>query len=163
MLSFDVGKKTKEYSMEVVETAENLYLYKQKTYDEISQVVGIPVVTIQRWSKKYEWRSKRLDYIKRRVGRRKELYIIKDNLILEAQGNTDPQAVYKLAALQKTIDAEERGDPQENEQQKIDRPQIYLEFMRDLVVFLKDRDPAALKEVEKNFDGFVGWAKEKYK
>ena len=148
--------------MEIVETAENLYVYKNKTYEEISKIIYVPVVTIQRWSTQYEWRKKKIEYIKQRVGTRKELYLIKDQLIKEAQGNTDPQAVYKLAALQKTIDAEEKGDSEEKEFKKIDRPQIFLDFMRDLVVFLKDRDPGSLPALEKNFDEFVGWAKEKY-
>jgi hypothetical protein len=34
--------------------------------------------------------------------------------------------------------------------------------MRDLVVFLKDRDPAGLQKLEENFDPFVEWAKAKY-
>jgi hypothetical protein len=46
--------------------------------------------------------------------------------------------------------------------QRVDRPQLFLDFMRDLVVFLKDRDPAGLEALEKNFDPFVEWAKEKY-
>jgi len=156
------GREKKEYSMEVVETAENLYIYKQKTYEEISKITGVPVVTIQRWSAQYEWRAKKLDYIKRKIGRRKELYIIKDQLIQAAQDNTDPQAVYKLTALQKTIDSEERGDPQETDQQKIDRPQIFLDFMRDLISFLKDRDADSVAALEKNFDEFVQFAKTKY-
>jgi transposase len=147
--------------MEAVETAENLYIYKNKTYEEISQIITVPVVTIQRWSEKYEWRKAKLDYIKRRVGRRKELYTIKDNLIKEAKDNTDPQAVYKLGALQKTIDAEEKGDTDES-MQKIDRPQMFLDFFKDLVSYLKEHDPDALSALEKNFDPFIDWAKQKY-
>jgi len=154
--------KKKEYSFDVIETAENLYVYRQKTYEEISRIIDVPVVTIQRWSEKFEWRDKKLAYIKARVGRRRELYVLKDQLIKDAKDNTDPQAVYKLGALQRTIDAEEKGDPPEQGTQKIDRPQVFLDFMRDLVSFLKDRDPAALEGLEKNFDEFVGWAKEKY-
>lgn len=157
-----MAKPKKEYSMEIIETAEKLYVYKQKTHEEIEKIVDVPVVTIQRWSEKYEWRKAKLDYIKRRIGRRKELYIIKDNLILEAQNNTDAQAVYKLAALQRTIDAEEKGDPEERDAQKVDRPQLFLDFMRDLVSFLKDRDPAGLEALEKNFDEFVDFVKTKY-
>ena len=152
----------KEYSMEVVEAAENLYIYKQKTYEEISKITGVSVPQIQRWSDKYEWRKKKIEYIKQRVGRRKELYLIKDNLIKEAQANTDPQAVYKLAALQRTIDAEEKGDAEDKEAQKINRPQVFLDFMRDLVGFLKEHDPEALLALEKNFDEFVTFAKTKY-
>jgi hypothetical protein len=46
--------------------------------------------------------------------------------------------------------------------QKVDRPQVFLDFMRDLVSFLKDRDPEALTALEKNFDEFIGFAKQKY-
>jgi len=148
--------------MEIVETAENLYIHKQKTYEEVSRIISIPVVTIQRWSTQYDWRKQKLDHIKRKIGRRKELYLLKDQLIKSAQDNSDPQAVYKLAALQRTIDAEEKGDQSEESSQKIDRPQLFLEFMRDLVSFLKDRDPDGLTALEKNFDDFVDWAKGKY-
>ena len=167
-----MGQKKKEYSMEIVETAENLYLHKNKTYEEISKILDIPVVTLQRWGADekpdktgkggYGWRKQKLDYIKRKIGRRKELYLLKDQLIKSAQDNSDPQAVYKLAALQRTIDAEEKGDQLEEKDQKIDRPQLFLEFMHDLVSFLKDRDPDGLSALEKNFDEFVGWAKQKY-
>lgn len=148
--------------MEVVETAENFYIHKQKTYEEVSKIIDVPVVTIQRWSAQYDWRKQKLDHIKRKIGRRKELYLLKDQLIKSAQDNIDPQAVYKLAALQRTIDAEEKGDQSEESNQKIDRPQVFLDFMRDLVVFLKDRDPAGLEALEKNFDEFVTFAKQKY-
>ncbi len=156
------GSPKKEYSFEVVETAENFYVYRQKTYGEISKITGVSIVQIQRWSEKYDWRIKKIDYIKQKVGRRKELYLIKDNLIKEAQNNTDPQAVYKLVALQRTIDAEEKGDQDDKDAQKIDRPQIFLDFMRDLVSYLKEHDPAALEKLEKNFDEFVAHAKQKY-
>jgi hypothetical protein len=152
----------KEYSMEIVEAAEGLYVYKQRTYEDISRAIDVPVVTIQRWSEKYQWRKKKTETLRQRVGRRRELYIIKDQLIREAQSNADPQAVYKLAALQKTIDAEERGDTQDKETRNVDRPQIFLDFMRDLVLFFKDRDPAGLEALEKNFDPFIEWAKDKY-
>ncbi len=161
----------KEYSFEVVETAENLYVYKNKTYEEISKILDIPVVTLQRWGADekpdkggkggYEWRKKKLEYIKQRVGTRKELYLIKDHLIKEAKENTDPLAVYKLATLQRTIDAEEKGDIDES-MQKIDRPQIFLDFLKDLVSYLKEHDAEALVALEKNFDPFIGFAKSKY-
>ena len=145
--------------MEVVETAENLYIFRQKTYEDISKITGVPVVTIQRWSAQYEWRSKKMGQVKRRVDYRKSLYQVRDDLLKKAQGSTDPQVIHALGALQRIIDAEEKIGSQE---EPAPRPEIFLGFMKDMVVFLKDRDPAALAALEKNFDEFIGWAKMKY-
>ena len=106
------GKK-KEYSMEVIETAENLYIYKQKTYEEISRITGIPVVTIQRWSAQYEWRKKKLEQIELRINYRKTLYEIRATLLENARADTNPQSIYALAGLQKIIESEEKMKPME--------------------------------------------------
>jgi hypothetical protein len=39
---------------------------------------------------------------------------------------------------------------------------LFLEFMRDLVQFLSKHDPDSVGVIEKNFDEFASWAKEKY-
>jgi transposase len=88
------GSKKKEYLMEVIETAENLYVYKQKTHEEISKIIGVPIVTIQRWSEKYEWRKAKLDQVKRRIDYRKNLYELRDTLLERARETTDPQVVH---------------------------------------------------------------------
>ena len=107
-------KEKKEYSMEVVETAENLYIYKQKTYEEISRITGVPVVTVQRWSSQYEWRKKKLEQVKRRVDYRKNLYDLRDRILENARETTDPQAIHALVNLQRTIEAEEKMKPLED-------------------------------------------------
>ena len=104
-------KEKKEYSMDIVETCENLYIYKQKTYEEISRLTGVPVVTIQRWSEKYEWRSQKLAQIKRRVNYRKNLYELRDQLLDAARMAANPQAIYALAGLQRIIESEEKMKP----------------------------------------------------
>ena len=151
--------KKKEYSFEVIEIAENLYIYKQKTYDEISRITGVPVVTVQRWSTQYEWRKKKLEQVKRRVDYRKTLYEVRDGLLKKAHDTTDPQVIHALGGLQRIIDAEEKIGSQEEAPQN---PEIFLGFMRDMVLFLKDRDPEALTALEKNFDEFIQFAKTKY-
>lgn len=107
-------KEKKEYSMEVIETAENLYIYRQKTYEEISKITDVPVVTIQRWSAQYEWRKKKIDQVKRRIDYRKTLYEVRDNLLKKAQDTTDPQVIHALGALQRIIDVEEKMKPLED-------------------------------------------------
>ena len=106
--------KKKEYSMEVVETCENLYIYKQKTYEEISRITGVPVVTIQRWSTQYEWRKKKMEQVKRRVDYRKNLYDLRDKILEIAREDINPQNIYALFNLQKAIEAEEKFKPLED-------------------------------------------------
>ena len=110
----DREKKKKEYGMEVVETCENLYIYRQKTYEEISRITGVPVVTVQRWSSQYEWRKKKLEQVKRRVDYRKNLYDLRDRILENARETTDPQIIHALVNLQRTIEAEEKMKPFED-------------------------------------------------
>jgi transposase len=107
-------REKKEYSFEVIETGKNLYIYKQKTYEEIAKITGVPVVTIQRWSKKYEWRKKKIDQIKRRVDYRKNLYDLRDRILENARETTDPQIIHALVNLQRTIESEEKMKPMED-------------------------------------------------
>ena len=108
--------------MEIVETAENLYIYRQKTYEEISKITGVPVVTLQRWGgdekpgKKggYGWRKKKLEQIKRRVDYRRNLYDLRDKMLSAALETTDPQVVHAVANIQRVIDAEEKMKPLED-------------------------------------------------
>ena len=99
----------KEYSFETVEAAECLYIYRQKTYEEISRITGVPVVTIQRWSEKYEWRKKKMDYVKAQTGFRRDLYLLRLKLLEGALENADPQMVHAMANLQRIIDSVEKG------------------------------------------------------
>lgn len=108
------GSQKKEYSFEVVETAENLYIYKQKTYEEISKITGVSIPQIQRWSEKYDWRKKKLEQIKQRVDYRRNLYDLRDAMLKKAMDSTDPQMVHALANLQRVIDAEEKMKPLED-------------------------------------------------
>jgi hypothetical protein len=104
-------KLKKEYDFGVVDTAESLYVHKQKTYEEISRALDVPVVTIQRWSEKYEWRKKKLEQVKLRVEYRRNLYVLRDQMLQSAMASTDPQVVHGIAALQRVIEMEEKMKP----------------------------------------------------
>ena len=45
----------KEYSFEVRDKAEDLYIYDGRTYDEIAQKIGVSLGTIKNWSKQCGW------------------------------------------------------------------------------------------------------------
>ncbi len=103
-------KRTKkEYSFETVEAAECLYIYRQKTYDEISKLTGVSIAQIQRWSEKYEWRQKKLGYVKAQAGFRRDLYELRIKLIKKAIESQNAQDVHAMANLQRIIDSVEKG------------------------------------------------------
>ncbi len=84
----------------------------------------------------------------------------------EVMEKADTQMMYAYTNVTDSIckilaDMRKRDEALHNAQ-RIDRPQIFLDFVRDLVVFLKDRDPAALAGLEANFDPFIEFAKQKY-
>ena len=71
------------------------------------------------------------------------------------EGQIDTQATYAYNSLCKTI-----SDIQKD--LRSERPQIFLEFIKDLVAYLGKQDPAALAVLEKNFDDFISASREKY-
>lgn len=167
----------KEYSFEVVDCCEALYVVDGKTYDEIAKSSGVSIAQVQRWAEKYEWRKKKEERKCETLKAQAEVRSpIREKILLdlkkqkerydkyfEALGENEinTQATYAHATLCKTI-SDIQKDLDSKAVQRIDHPQLFLDFMRDLVIFLKDRDPAALAELEKNFDEFITFAKQKY-
>ncbi len=178
------NKGKKEYSFETVDRCEGLYIQQEKTFEEIAKETGVSAVQIQRWAAKYEWRKKKEEFKARlhkaqeesRAIMREEILLqdlthqrdllksyFDDRKILE---KGDIQAMYAYTnvtdSICKILADMRKRDEALRTVQRVDRPQLFLDFMRDLVLFFKDRDPAGLETLEKNFDPFVEWAKGKY-
>jgi hypothetical protein len=70
--------------------------------------------------------------------------------------NRDHQAVYACASLASTI---------QNIRQKSAtyKAETFTAFMRDLIGWLNLNDPESVPAIEKNFDDFIAFAKEKYR
>lgn len=107
-------REKKEYSMEIRETAANLYVYKQKTYEDISKITGVSVSQVERWSVQEDWRGQKIAQVKLRVYYRRNLYALRDKMLNAAIETTDPQAIHALANLQRIIEAEEKMKPIED-------------------------------------------------
>ncbi len=174
----------KEYSFEIVDRCEGLYVNEEKTLEEISKKTEVPVVTLQRWGEKYEWRKKKDEFRARVLKAQEESRaLIREEILLqdlvhqrdlmkkffedkEAIEKGDTQMMYAYTnvtdAICKILADMRKRDESLRGAQKIDRPQVFLEFMRDLVSFLKDHDPDGLTALEKNFDEFITFAKQKY-
>lgn len=167
----------KEYSFEIVDHCETLYVVEGKTYDEIANSSGVSIAQVQRWADKYEWRKKKEERKSETLKAQAEIRSpVREKILLDLrkqknrydkffetlpEGEVNTQATYAHTTLCKTI-SDIQKDLDSKMVQSIDRPQIFLDFMRDLVSFLKDKDPDALGGLEKNFDEFIEFAKTKY-
>jgi len=101
--------RKREYSFEIVEAAECLYIYRQKTYDEISRITGVSVVQVQRWSEKYGWRKKKMEYVSAQAGFRRDLYVLRVEMLKKAMETQNAQDIHAMANLQRLIESVEKG------------------------------------------------------
>ena len=54
-------ERRREYSFEIVDRCEGLYVDAGKTLDEIAKSSGVSISQVERWAKKYEWKKKKDD------------------------------------------------------------------------------------------------------
>lgn len=178
-----VSKDKKRYSFEIVDRCEALYVNEEKTFEEITKVIGVSIAQVQRWAVKYGWKEKKEKFRERVMKAQEETRaIVREEILLQdlvnqkilldkyfkdreydkADSNTVGNYINIVNNISKLLQDIRKRDENLRNIQKVDRPQVFLDFMRDLVSFLKDHDPEALTALEKNFDEFIGWAKSKY-
>jgi hypothetical protein len=177
-----VGKR-REYSFEIVDRCEGLYVQGEETLEAIAKQTSVSIAQVQRWAAKYEWKEKKEKFRERVMKAQEETRaLVREEILLQdlvnqknlldryfqdreydkADSNTLSNYINVVNNIAKLLQDIRKRDETLRTAQKIDRPQIFLDFMRDLVSFLKDHDPAALAALEKNFDDFIAFAKEKY-
>ena len=74
---------------EIVNTAENLYVYKLNTMEEIGAKLGISPKTASRWNVKYGWSKKRADFLKSKQCFHEELYELARKLMKDIVSDID--------------------------------------------------------------------------
>jgi hypothetical protein len=174
----------REYSFEIVDQCEGFYVNEEKTFEQISNDTKVSTAQLLRWAKTYDWKTKKKEYRERFLKSQEETRaIVREEVLLsdlvnqktlldkyfkdreydKADSNTVGNYINIVNNISKLLQDIRKRDENLRGLQKIDRPQIFLDFMRDLVSFLKERDPAALTALEKNFDEFIGFVKDKYK
>ena len=163
----------------ITETRESAYRIWREEGQNIERTIramkrdhGIPVTkpTIYAWIEKFNWvdRATRAETEEQRV---KDVIVSDEGKILsdlerqkekyerffESLGETciDNQAMYAYTNLVKTI-ADIKGKTSAL------KATLFLDFLRDLIEWLSKNDPDSVAIIEKNFDDFIGFAKEKY-
>jgi hypothetical protein len=71
------------------------------------------------------------------------------------EGKIDSQAVYAYTGIVKSI-------AEIKEKTGAVKATLFLDFMRDLIEWLGKNDPDSVDVIERNFDEFVAFAKERY-
>lgn len=74
---------------EIVNEAENLYVYKLNTMEEIGAKLGISPKTASRWNIKYGWSKKRADFLKSKQCFHEELYELARKLMKDIVSDID--------------------------------------------------------------------------
>lgn len=175
--------KKREYSFEIVDQCEGLYINDGKTLEEIVKATNVSPAQVQRWAKKYEWKKKREEFRQRASKAQEETRaLMREEILLQdlvnqknlldhyfkereydkADSNTLSNYINIVTNISKLLqDIRKRDDALRNGQ-KIDRLPIFLEFMRDQITFLKDRHPDMVLSFETILDEYAMFAKEKY-
>jgi transposase-like protein len=143
----------KEYSPEIREEAEDLYVEEGLGYEEVSKRTGIPLHTIKRWGGDDGWKNLRRESLKIQRELKKNMRKLRTNLMTRAVANPDPQDIYALIRLENLALQRERKP--EKMAADIDRPRLFLEDMEFIAQTLQEIDPGGLKILARNFETIV--------
>ena len=160
------------------ETREDAYKTWRECGQNIEQTVaalakkGYPITkpTLYEWMEKYGWKEraaraeveekKAIDTTMnaearaiaslQKVQERFEKYF--DSL---GEGKIDSQAVYAYTGIIKSI-------AEIKEKTGAVKTALFLDFMKDLIEWLGKNDPESVDSIERNFDDFVSFARERY-
>jgi transposase-like protein len=91
-----------EYSWEVRERAEELYVVDGLTYKEVAEATGISVSQIERWGSEGGWADRRRQYRQTMSEIRRKTLLLREALIDKAITSLDPQDVYAISRLEAT-------------------------------------------------------------
>jgi len=168
----------REYSWEVRERAEELYICDGLTYEQVAQATGVSLTQIQRWSAADNWAERRREYRQAQTEIRRGAVELRRRLIGRALESLNPQDVYAVARLEAIFARQRPERPQDGPGAAIEvgpdptiirTPQEAVAALetvleRKLQAMLSRPDNltlAALKEVQKCLE-LVGGLKEKY-
>lgn len=142
----------KEYSFEIRERAEELYVIDGLTFDEVSTDTGVASITLKKWATAEDWRGKREEYRASLKDIRGNIVKLRKKLFAKAVDSLDPQDVFAAVRLEGVA---LKGGKKEGKPVEIDRPKIFLEDMEFVAKTLQEIDPEGLKIFARNFETIV--------
>ncbi len=97
-----------EYSWEIRERAEELYIVDGRTYDQVAEATGVSVTQLKRWGTEGNWSERKREYRQALGEIRRKTVELRRNLIIKAAQSLEPQDVYAVARME-AIFARARG------------------------------------------------------
>ena len=152
----------KNYSPEIRQEAEDLYVENGLTYEETAKRTGISEHTVKRWGGEDGWPELRKEYLKVNRELNRNLRKVRLNLMKKVVDTKkpDPQDIYAMIRIENL--AYQREKKTEASAPDIDRPRLFLEDMEFVAETLKEIDPEGLKVLARNFETIVARFKDRH-
>jgi hypothetical protein len=93
----------KEYSMEVVERAEDAYCVEGLTFDQVATLTGVSASTLKRWSDRYAWQEKRENIRTARSAIRTNRVMLHAKLIEKCLGTLSPMDAFAVSSIEGVV------------------------------------------------------------
>ena len=148
----------KEYSFEVRDKAEELYVEHGLTYDELAEKLGVARNTLISWGAQGHWKERRKDYLEAKRTLKQSLMSLRVAMMKKAAESKNTDDIYAMVKLERLVQAKEKKP--EEKAPDIDRPRIFLEDMEFIAKTLQEVDPEGLKVFARNFALLVDRFKE---
>lgn len=89
----------KEYSWEIRERAEELYIIDGLIYEDVATETGVSVSQLKRWGQASGWKERRREFRQAQTSIRYDLRMAKAKLIKSVVDNEDSQKAYAFSSL----------------------------------------------------------------
>jgi len=154
----------KEYSFEVVEEAQNQYVFEGCTFTEIAEKIGVSAGQLKKWSAKYGWRKLKDFFQQARSQKRIRILQLSIDALKKACDANIPQEKAQLIHAWKGVeDVLMRMYPDKKlEVAAVDEPALFLRNLEFIANTLKELDPEGLKVLAKNFELLIEAFKKEY-
>ena len=89
-----------EYSWEVRERAEELYIVEGQTFEQVAQVTGVSISQLKRWSEADGWPKRKREYRQALNGIKRDTVALRQRLVAQALQSLNPQDIYAMVRLE---------------------------------------------------------------
>ena len=149
-----------EYSREIRERAEELYVVDGLTYEQVAKTTGVAASTLKRWADEGQWGARKKEYRQALTSIERNAVLLRKGLIEKALSSLDPQDVYAVARLEAVMNRRKTGEPAAltaPETRDIKTPQDAVETLQEAIELKINRmlsqpealDLSAVKDIKK--------------
>jgi transposase-like protein len=101
----------REYSWEVRERAEELYIVEGLTFEQVAEATGVSATQLKTWSAEGDWPGRKREYRQELSGIKRNTTKLMSKLLEKALQSLNPQDVYAISSLQAVMNRSAGGEP----------------------------------------------------